>query len=261
MDRRSYLKAGGAAITTISLAGCVDSITGGGGDGDDNSIIAGTASGFPPFEMSQDGEVVGFDIDLLEAVVAETEYEIQRWEDLNSFDSLIPSLQNGNIDVIAAAMTISEERDETIDFSDPYYSADQAILVAEGSDFQPSQLSDLSGNAVGSQSGTTGEDVISGMIEDGEFDSSNYSAYDTYVLAVTDLENGNIDAVVLDQPVAQSFAEERNVTVAFVYETGEQYGFGVRTEDDDLQSALNEGLSAVRDDGTYQDITAEWFGE
>ncbi|WP_435346100.1 basic amino acid ABC transporter substrate-binding protein [Haloarchaeobius sp. HRN-SO-5] len=260
MDRRSYLKASGAAITTISLAGCVDSITGGGGGGD-MSIIAGTASGFPPFEMKEGDEVVGFDIDLLEAVVAETDYEIERWDDLNSFDSLIPSLRNENIDAIAAAMTISDERDQNIDFSDPYYSADQAILVAEGSDFQPSQLSDLPGNAVGSQSGTTGEGVIEGMIEDGDFQQSNYNAYDTYVLAVTDLENGNIDAVVLDRPVAQSFAQERSVSVSFVHETGEQYGFGVRTNDDDLQTALNEGLQTVRDDGTYQDITAEWFGE
>ena len=247
-------------MTTISLAGCIDSLSGG-GSGGENTIIPGTASGFPPFEMKEGDEVVGFDIDLLEAVVDETDYQLAPWEDLNSFDSLIPSLRNGNIDVIAAAMTITEDRDENIDFSDPYYSANQSILVREGGDFQPSQLSDLQGRQVGSQAGTTGEGVIQGMIEDGDFQESNYNAYDTYVLAVTDLENGNVDAVVLDEPVAASFASERSVSVAFVYETGEEYGFGIRNGESELQSALNDGLATVREDGTYQDLTAEWFGE
>lgn len=247
-------------MATISLAGCIDSFTAGGGGGE-NTIVPGTASGFPPFEMKEGDEVVGFDIDLLEAVVAETDYELADWEDLNSFDSLIPSLRNGNIDAIAAAMTITDQRDENIDFSDPYYSANQSILVREDGDFQPSELSDLQGHQVGSQSGTTGESVIQGMVDEGNFQESNYNAYDTYVLAVTDLENGNIDAVVLDEPVAASFASERSVSVSFVYETGEQYGFGVRTDDDELQTALNDGLAAVRESGTYQDLTSEWFGE
>jgi polar amino acid transport system substrate-binding protein len=81
------------------------------------------------------------------------------------------------------------------------------------------------------------------------------------VLSVQDLENGNIDAIVIDQPVAQTFASQRNVEIAFVYETGERYGFGVRTDDDDLQEALNSGLAAVQDDGTYEEIRNEWFSQ
>ncbi len=244
----------------MTLSGCLDSLSGGGGgDGDDKTIVAGTASGFPPFELKKDGELQGFDIDLLEAVVEETDYTLEQWDDLDSFDSLIPSLTSNKIDVIAAAMTITEDRDQTIDFSDPYYSANQSVLVKAGSDFQPGSLEDLPGNKVGSQKGTTGEGIITGMIEDGDFKESNYKGYDTYVLAVTDLENDNIDAVILDEPVAASFASERDVEVAFTHETGEQYGFGVRTDDDDLQEALNEGLQAVRDNGTYEQITKDWF--
>jgi polar amino acid transport system substrate-binding protein len=71
--------------------------------------------------------------------------------------------------------------------------------------------------------------------------------------------NGNIDAIVIDQPVAQTFASQRDVDIAFTYETGERYGFGVRTDDDDLQEALNSGLSTVQDDGTYEEIRNEWF--
>ena len=80
------------------------------------------------------------------------------------------------------------------------------------------------------------------------------------MLAVEDLTNGNIDAVVLDKPVAQTFVEQRSVEIAFTVETGERYGFGMRTDDDDLTQALNGGLEAVRESGRYEEIRNEWFG-
>jgi polar amino acid transport system substrate-binding protein len=253
MDRRTYVQLAGAG-GTLGLAGCLSTF------GGSDELVAGTASGFPPFEMTEGGDLVGFDIDLLEAVVAETDSEIGEWEDFNSFDSLIPGLQNDRIDVIAAAMTISDEREQSIDFTDPYYDANQAILVREGGDFQPSSLDDLPGHVVGAQRGTTGECVVQDeLIEPGDLDESNYRGYDNYTLAVTDLENGNVDAVVLDTPVAATFAEDRNVVTAFTYETGEQYGFGVRDGADDLREALNDGLATVMDDGTYEELTREWF--
>ena len=79
------------------------------------------------------------------------------------------------------------------------------------------------------------------------------------MLAVEDLQNGNIDAVVVDEPVGNTFADQRPVTVAFVYETGEQYGFGLRTDDDDRTQAVNSGLQTVRDNGTYEELRNEWF--
>ena len=114
---------------------------------------------------------------------------------------------------------------------------------------------------MGAQSGTTGEETIQDeLIANGELEESNYTSYDNYVLAVEDLENGNIDAIVIDEPVGDTFANQRPVKVAFIYETNGQYGFGMRTDDDDLTTAVNEGLQTVRDDGTYEDLTAEWFG-
>ncbi|NHN47322.1 transporter substrate-binding domain-containing protein [Halostella sp. JP-L12] len=260
MDRRTYLKTSAGTVAGLSLAGCLDSITGGGGDeeGDDNTITPATAPGFAPFEMKEDGELVGFDVDLLEAVVAETDYELGEWEEFE-FDSLIPALVNDRVDVVAAAMTITEDRDENIDFSDPYYSANQAVLVQAGSDFQPSSLEDLAGRPIGAQKGTTGEGVVQSRIEDGTYEESDYNAYDNYVFAVEDLENGNIDAVVLDDPVANTFASNRDVEVSFVHETDEEYGFGVQDGASDVQSALNEGLQTVRDDGTYEELTNKWF--
>jgi len=256
--RRTALRTTGllASVGLSGVAGCL----GGGGSG--NTITPGTAPGFPPFEMQEDGELVGFDIDLLEAVVDETEYEIDEWATFE-FGSLIPALaQNEEIDVIAAAMTINEERRETIAFSDPYWESDQAILVREGGDFQPSSWEDFEGVRVGAQEGTTGADQAqSNLVEPGIISEDDYSSYGNYVFAVEDLENGNVDAVVIDNPVAETFAANRDVTIAFVEETGEEFGFGLRQGESEFQSALNDGLATVRDDGTYEEITTTWFGQ
>ena len=262
-DRRNFLKATGAAgtVALTAMAGCS-------GNGDDGAgttesetveIVAGTAPGFPPFEMKEGGELVGLDIDLLSAVVeAAPGYELAEWQEFD-FSSLIPALQNNKIDVIAAAMTIQEGRDEKIDFSDPYFDANQAVLVANGSGFEPGSLADLEGKNLGAQKGTTGEGVVQDeLIAAGTVSEDDYNSYDNYVFAVEDLVNGNIDAVVLDTPVASSFVAERDVSVAFTYETGEQYGFGVREGDSELQTALNEGLATIQENGTYEEVISEW---
>ncbi|MFC6726385.1 basic amino acid ABC transporter substrate-binding protein, partial [Halobium palmae] len=232
-----------------------------GGSGGGERIIAGTAPGFPPFEMKdENGDLVGFDVDLLEAVVEPTSYTIGEWKTFE-FSSLIPALRNDRIDVIAAALTINEERKESIAFSNPYYSADQAVLVAADGDFSPSSLDDLSGHTLGAQEGTTGAGVVKDqLIAKDKLQQSNFNTYGSYVLSIEDLENGNVDAVVLDKPVAETFASQRDVRVAFVYETGEEYGFGIRQDASDLQSALNSGLEEVRSGGTYEELRNEWFG-
>jgi polar amino acid transport system substrate-binding protein len=249
MDRRAYLKTVGAVGVSAAVAGCQS--------GSSDTINPGTASGFPPFEFTQEGELVGFDVDLAEAAIEEAGYEVGEWTDIE-FDSLIPSLTDGDIDLIAAAMTINDDRDQTIDFSDPYWESNQAVLVREGGDFQPSSTDDLSGMNVGAQSGTTGEDQVTGLIDEGVVSESDYRQYDNYTLAVEDLVNGNVDAIVIDIPVARNFADSRDVTVAFEIETGEQFGLGMR-EDDDRLSDINSALGTLEDNGTYDDLVSEWF--
>ncbi|SEW26413.1 transporter substrate-binding domain-containing protein [Natrinema salifodinae] len=261
IDRRQYLKLSGAAgIAVTGLAGCLEGSGSDSPDPDDEDVIVpGTAPGFPPFEIKEGGDLVGFDVDLLEAVVGETEYELAEWEE-QEFDGLSPALEDGKIDVIAAAMTITEERQETFEFTDPYHSADQAILVQTGSDLQPESLEDLEGTTVGAQSGTTGAGLVEDdLIDPGLVAEGDYNSYDNYVLATEELESGTIDAVVLDDPVAETFASDRNVEVAFIEETGEEFGFAIRPDDGDLLEALNEGLAAVRESGEYDEISDEWF--
>jgi polar amino acid transport system substrate-binding protein len=170
------------------------------------TITPGTAPGFAPFEYNEGGELTGFDVELTEAIVARTDYEFGGFETFE-FDSLIPALQDGNIDVIAAAMTITDERDQQIDFSNSYYEANQAVLVSSDADFDPGSREDLDGQVVGAQSGTTGEGEVDTLIEDDIISEDDKRTYDNYELAVQDLENGNIDAVIIDVPVAENFAE------------------------------------------------------
>lgn len=251
MDRRAYLKTVGAVGTTAAVAGCS------GGGSDTETIVPGTNPGFPPFEYTQDGELVGFDIELAEELIERAGYEVGDWREI-AFESLIPSVLDGDIDLIAAGMTIGPDRQEQIDFTDPYWESNQAVLVQEGGDFQPGAVEDLEGARVGAQGGTTGESEAESLVEDGLVAEDDLRRYDNYTLAAQDLENGNVDAVIVDEPVAQSFAGDRAVAIAFVIETGEQFGMGMRPDDERL-SDLNEALAAVREDGTYDDLVTEWF--
>jgi len=271
MNRRAYLATVGAVGVT-GVAGCTgdnggngdggsdggnDDGDGGSDDDGDQVIVPGTASGFPPFEYTEDGELVGFDVELAETVIDRAGYEMGDWVDIE-FDSLIPSLTNEDIDLVAAAMTITEERAEQIAFSDPYYESNQAVLVADGSDFDPDEESDLEGRVVGAQSGTTGEGEVERLIEEGVVDDGDYRQYDNYTLAVQDLENGNVDAIVVDIPVAENFADGREVSIAFVIETGEEFGLGMRQEDDRIGD-INDALAEVQDDGTYDELVETYF--
>ena len=250
MDRRAYLKTVGVAGATTALAGCS-------GGGDTQVIVPGTSAGFPPFEFTENGELVGFDITLTEEVVTRAGYELGEWSDI-SFESLIPSLLDGDIDLVAAGMTINESRQESIDFSDPYWESNQSVLVQEDSDFQPGSVDELGNARVGAQAGTTGEGEAETLVEDGTIAGDALRRYDNYTLAVQDLENGNVDAVIIDQPVATTFSSDRAVAVAFIIETGEEFGMGVRPDDDRLGD-LNGALAEIKDDGSYDDLVTEWF--
>ncbi|WP_229124224.1 transporter substrate-binding domain-containing protein [Halapricum desulfuricans] len=250
MDRRAYLKTVGAVGAASAIAGCS-------GGSDSETLVPGTNAAFAPFEFEENGDIVGFDIDLAEEAIDRAGYEAGSWSDLE-FGSLIPSLNNGDIDLIAAGMTIEPDRQEQIDFTDPYWESNQSVLVQSDGDFQPEGESDLDGASVGVQGGTTGEGEAERLLEEGVIAEDDLERYPNYVLAVEDLEGGNVDAVIVDQPVAKNFSAERDVSVAFVIETGEQFGMGMRTDDDRL-AEINDALAEIREDRTYDELVAEWF--
>ena len=239
-------------IVTIGLSGCVEET--------ENKIIVGTSADYPPFEYVENGIIVGFDIELITTLLENLGYTVEV-QDIG-FDSLVPSLKNGKIDVIAAAMTITPEREEEIDFSDSYYNSDQSILLLADSDFIIDEDDDLSNLTIGAQTGTTGEKwVLDNLIniENATMTDDQLKRYDTYTLAILDLDNGNIDAVILDNPVAESFAKDENRKVEYVIQTDEYFGFGVSKGNIELVDGLNEQLELYMESDNWTTLLDKYF--
>ncbi|THJ66534.1 transporter substrate-binding domain-containing protein [Arthrobacter echini] len=211
---------------------------------------------YPPFEFEEDGEYTGFDLDLMREIATgmELEFTVQ---DVG-FDGLQSGVAfgAGTCDVGASAMTITEERQQSLTFSDPYYDSLQSLLVPEGSDI--SSIEDLGGMRVGVQQGTTGENYAGeNAPEDAEIVSfpSDGEMY-------ASIQAGGVDALLQDLPVNIGHTEDGAFTIAEEYETDEQYGFAMSQDGtEELVAAVNEQLAALRDSGRYQEIYDSYFAE
>ena len=245
----------------VSLSGCVE-------DDDGNKIIIGTAADFPPFEfIDENGKITGFDIELVTKILENLNYTVEV-KDI-AFDSLIPSLQSDKIDIIAAAMTITEERDAVIDFSIPYYNADQSVLIKKGSGVEINSSHDLenftasiANLTIGSQTGTTGAAwVQENLIDTGMMDEDNLKLYDLYIDAVADLDIGpaRLHAIILDLPVAKAFAENPNFEVAYTILTGENYGFGVKEGSTEFLQKFDTELNEFIDSDDWNTLITKYF--
>ena len=220
-------------------------------------LVVGTSPDFPPFEyVSKNGTIVGFDMDLIRLLAKKIGYKDIKIVSMD-FDSLIPALLKGKIDVIAAGMSITPEREKVVAFTIPYWHADQAVLVRASSSWVPKSMADLSGKVVGVETGTTGADYVKKFVSKYNIKVKEYSSF---VLAVQDLVNGRIDAVVMDAPVAKMFTHKYPVKIAFVIHTGEVYGFAVRKSDTKLLQALNEALKQVLNSTEYRKLVEKYFG-
>jgi ABC-type amino acid transport substrate-binding protein len=244
------------AITalTVFAAGCGDSdddgTTAGGGGGGGEPLTIGTDTPYPPFEQGAP-PYTGFDIDLMNAI-AENIGRTTQYQD-TSFDTIFRDLAQGRFEAVASATTITDEREKTVDFTNPYYLSEQAILVKEGSDIQA--VEDLNGANVATQQGTTGQEYVKEETEAGE-----ERAFPEGPDAVNAVKNGTVDAAVIDYPVAQDAVEKTTgIEIAAAIPTEEQYGFVVAQENDELLEQLNEGLAEAMDDGTYTEIYEKWF--
>ncbi|WP_049898710.1 basic amino acid ABC transporter substrate-binding protein [Halococcus agarilyticus] len=244
------------------------------------TVTIGSDIPYRPFEFrtTEDDELTGFDVDIAAAVFEEQLGIGYEFTD-TSFDTIIPSLNNGNFRVIMSAMTINDERDEQVDFSDPYFTAYQTIIVLEGSDI--SAKSDLQGQAVGVQKGTTGANAAEGLKE--EFGGDlEIKRYDQIPAAFDALRNNQVVAVVNDNTVNAEFANQEGSGARFLEGEGaaanassnatggaspppyltltvEEYGIAFREDDDALLQRVNEALAAIREDGTYDEIYSEYF--
>jgi len=289
VNRRTYLKTVGGAGAAATVAGCLGNGSGDGGNGDgtETSGDSDTESGedgmemvtigsdipYKPFEYeTAEGELVGFDVEIAEAVFAGElgiEYEFQK----TAFDTIIESLNNGNFRVIMSAMTINDTRAQEVDFSDPYFTAYQTVLVLDNGEITSKE--DLRGTDVGVQKGTTGEGAAEALREelDGEL---TIESYDQINGAFNAMVNNQVSAVINDNTVNAQFAEE-NDNVVFLEGDGEaaaqgknappyltltveEYGIAFRQDDGEFRQQVNDALAAIREDGTYDEIYDEYFG-
>lgn len=220
-------------------------------------VIASDAA-FPPMEyVDESKEIVGFDMDLIAAIAKDQgfEYEIKN----TAWDGIFAGLEGGEYNGILSAVTITDERKEVYDFSEPYINAGQAVVVrAEETAITGDQ--DLTGKTVGAQIGTTGAFAVQ------EIDGATLKEYDTIDLALLDLLNKNLDAVVVDTPVAADYAlasEQFSGKLKIVGEpfTDEYYGLTVQRGDPSGLAALfNAGLANVKASGEYDKIYEKWIG-
>jgi lysine-arginine-ornithine-binding protein len=214
----------------------------------------GTDATYPPFETAEGGEFSGFDIDLGNAIARELGVKAKFTN--ASFDGIFPALQNGSFDAVMSAVTITEDRSKTMLFSDPYYDAGQLIAV-RGDNQGVTTTNELRGKTVGVQINTTGQYELE------KIQGITVAKYNTIDLALLDLKNGRIDAVVTDAPtvrymIRQSFRELKTVGKPF---TDEKYGIALAAESKDLQQAINAALKKIRESGEYDQIHMKWFGE
>lgn len=223
----------------------------------EGKIIVGSDTAYPPFENVVDGVTEGFDVDMMKAVGEKLGVEVEF--KTYKFDALIAGMQAGTeFDIIASAMTITDERKEAIDFSDPYINSNQSLAVAADSTLATAD--DLkSGDKVGVQSGTTGEKWAKDNLAP---KGVTVTPYDDILAAFNALSAGDIVGVINDAPISQDVVKDpaRKAKVVAEIPTGEQYGFAFNKSNTALRDAVNGALAELKADGTYVEIYKKWFG-
>jgi polar amino acid transport system substrate-binding protein len=241
----------------VIAAGCGSSNdeTTGGGSGGGEKLTVGSDVPYPPFEEfgKTKTEFKGFDVELVEAIGK----KIGRTPEFQdtSFDTIFTDLAQGKFEMVASATTITPEREETVDFTNPYYlPSAQSIVVKTGTKGIENEK-DLEGKIVGVQQGTTGEEYVEEEIKTKELRTYPQGP-DTFPA----LKAGTIDAVVIDRPVAEKAVEaDPELEIAGGIETEEQYGFVVAQGNNELREELNTGLKEVLESGEYETIYKKWF--
>jgi len=223
------------------------------------TLVMGTEATFPPFEMTDDNnEEIGFDVDLARAIADELGLEL----DIRNqpFDGLIGALQAKQIDMVVSGMTITEERKQSVSFSNPYYNAKQAVVVRAG-DTRVTAIEDLASLVIAVQMGTTGAGEAEKI--KGTADDTSLKQYKRVNEAFMELTNGRVDAIIIDAPVAASYMKQfegLEILEAIAFED-EQFGIAVNKEDEELLNDINAALDNIMSSGKYDELIQKWFAE
>lgn len=249
---------------------------GGGGDGQQGSadnvleriydrgyMIVGTDAAFPPFEQVDEdtGEIVGFDIDVIEAIADRLGVDV-RMRNIG-WDPLFTAVPDKTLDLAISAMTITEDRKDTFLFSEPYFRSNLTIVIKAGGPMEGeiTNASDLEGRSIALQEFTTSD----GWVEDnltGEQDIQPSEVRKTglFTDAIQLLQAEEVDAVIIDEPVARSYESAGQVTVVQKIVTNEKFGIPMPPGEVALKGAIDGALADVRASGDYDQAFDEWFG-
>ena len=220
--------------------------------------VVGTDAAYAPFEsQNEKGEIVGFTIDVVNAVAAKAGIQVKFVN--TPWEGIFNALGQGDRDMIASSVTITDERKQTMDFTNPYFDAVQLIAVKEKS--RIAKFDDLKKAKVGVQTGTTGDEAVTKLLGK---TSANIKRFESTPLALKELESGGVDAVVADNGVVIHYvANNPGGKFKMVSDKSfapEQYGFAVKKGNAELLGKLNEGIAAIKADGSYNAIYKKYFG-
>ena len=231
--------------TTDEAAGEVTTVNAG-------KLTMSTNAAFPPYEMTaDDGSFEGIDIEVAGAIAEKLGLELQ--VDDMDFDAALLAAQNGKSDMVMAGVTVTDERLKVMDFSDTYAEGIQSIIVPEDSDI--ASVDDLAGKVIGTQRGTTGYIYCTD-----DFGDENVIAYDNGLTAVQALNNGQVDAVVIDNAPAKEFvAANAGLKILDTAYAQEDYAIGVAKGNTQLLDAINGALEELQADGTLQSIVDKYI--
>lgn len=214
-------------------------------------IYVGTNAEFPPFEYLENGEITGFDMDLVHEIGKIVDADIKIVD--MAFDGLLPALQMKKVDLVIAGMTANEERMKTVSFTQPYYTASQVIIVKEG-DNSIKSFADLKGKKVGVMLGFTGDMVVS------EIDGVKIERFNAAYAGIMALQAGKVEAIVLDSEPAKNYvAQNKGLVLAEADAEQEEYAIAVRKNDKALLEKVEKALSEIKENGTYDKLIQKYF--
>ena len=273
ISRRSFMAAAAVSVAALAMTACGGSASSAASSvassaasseaassaaaADLTTVEAGkltmaTNAAFPPYEMTTDaGEFEGIDVDTAKAIAEKLGLELQI-DDMD-FDAALLAVQQGKADMVMAGVTVTDERQNVMDFTDSYATGIQSIIVKEDSDI--ASVDDLAGKKIGTQRGTTGYLYCSD-----DFGDENVVAYDNGLTAVQMLNNGQVDCVVIDNAPAKEFiAANPGLKLLDTAYVEESYAIGIGKGNTELKDAINTALEELKADGTLQAIVDKYI--
>jgi polar amino acid transport system substrate-binding protein len=258
-----FVRAGCGALAALALVACSKqegppAASSAAAAASTRVYVVGTDAAYAPFEsQNEKGEIVGFDIDVVNAVAQKAKLTVKFVN--TPWEGIFNALNQGDRDMLVSSITITDERKQTMDFSEPYFDARQ--LIAVKADSPVARFDDLKPLKVGVQTGTTGDEAVSKL--QGK-NSTNIKRFESTPLALKELEAGGVDAVVADNGVVSNYvtnnAGAKFKTVSDGSFAPEHYGIAVKKGNSELLAKLNRGLAEIKADGTYDQIHAKYLG-